>query len=116
MKKLIYKSFFIFSVSFVLASCSTSVIEEVIIDEEVSYVNTIKPIIVTNCTTTCHNDVQTNAGLNLTAYKNLKEAIETRGLLDRINSATNSMPPTGQMEANTIATIEKWASEGFIVD
>ncbi len=116
MKKITYKLFLVFSISFTMVSCSTSVIEEVVVNEEITYFNTIKAIIVTNCTTTCHNDVQTDAGLNLTSYKNLKDAVETRGLLDRINSASNPMPKGGQMEANLIATIEKWVDEGFIVD
>ncbi len=80
----------------------------------INYQDNIRPIITANCVS-CHGNPPTNnAPMPLTTYNEVRSAVETRGLLSRINSTTNPMPPNGRMPASTIQIIEDWVDQGFL--
>ncbi|MBC9796990.1 hypothetical protein [Sinomicrobium weinanense] len=84
--------------------------------EEVTYVDDVQPIIQSNCLS-CHSDPpQNNAPMHLTTYNAVKQAVENRGLLTRINSTSSPMPPTGRMSQANRNIIEEWVDQGFIED
>lgn len=109
MKKLI----FILLVAFFLTSCSEAVIEEVVITQPVTFNADVAPIISNNCLP-CHAGSSPSAGLNLEGYTNVRNATQNGNVLTRINSASNPMPQSGQMAPALIATIEKWAADGYL--
>jgi hypothetical protein len=79
----------------------------------VSWQADIRLIIQNNCTT-CHNDPPVNqAPMSLITYDDVRNAVENRGLLGRINSSSSPMPPTGRLPAGTRQLIEDWADLGF---
>ena len=79
----------------------------------VSWQDDIRLIIQNNCTT-CHSDPPRNqAPMSLVTYDDVRNAVENRGLLGRINSTSNPMPPTGRLPAATRQLIEDWADLGF---
>ncbi len=105
--------FLIVAISLSLSSCSTSVIEEVIITAPITYNADVSTIISNNCLP-CHAGTAPSAGLNLETYLGVRGAAEGGNLLNRINNASNPMPVGGQMPAALIATIEAWAEQGYI--
>ncbi|WP_188371271.1 hypothetical protein [Muriicola marianensis] len=79
----------------------------------VSYQRDIRPIMQGNCLS-CHGNPPTqNAPMSLTTLNEVKNAIETRGLLSRINSTTSPMPPNGLMPQTARALIAEWANQNF---
>ena len=79
----------------------------------ITYVGNIRAIITTNCTG-CHGDPPTQgAPMSLTTYNDVRGAVETLNLLERINSTTNPMPPTGLMQNDTRQLIEDWVDLGM---
>lgn len=91
--------------------------EEIIIDDYVNYEDQIKDIIDTNCIS-CHNNPPENgAPMPLTTYNNVKDAIENRGLINRISSTDLgfSMPFGGPtLPQNLIDLIVLWEEEGLL--
>ena len=80
---------------------------------DITYVGNIRGIITANCTG-CHGDPPTQgAPMSLTTYNDVRGAVETRNLLARINSTTNPMPPTGQMQSDIRQLIEDWVDLGM---
>ena len=84
---------------------------------EVTYTNTVKNIIDNNCIV-CHTSPpQNGAPMTLTTYENVKSAVLTRGLLNRISrdqGATGMMPNGGtRLPQATIDKITTWAENGF---
>lgn len=85
--------------------------------DEITYTNTVKSIIDNNCVV-CHAATPVNgAPMSLTTYENVKNAVLTRGLLDRISrtqGAPGMMPNGGtRLPQDKIDQINTWASEGF---
>ena len=86
--------------------------------EIISYNKDIAPIISSNCIF-CHTNPPVNgAPMSLSTYDNVKDAIKTRGLLDRISRAQGApgMMPNGGMKLpqSSIDKIIKWQTDGFI--
>lgn len=80
---------------------------------EVTYQNDIRVIIQNNCNS-CHSDPpRQNAPMSLTTYFEVVDAVDNRGLLGRINSTSNPMPPGGRMPAATRQLIEDWIDQGL---
>lgn len=100
-----------------MASCTTTEIplDEVTtpIVEVVNYNGDVKTIIDNNCIG-CHGTSSPQAGLSLVTYQQVRNAAENGNLLNRVNNATNPMPPSGLLPANTRAILDAWASEGFL--
>lgn len=101
-------------------SCSTNseddlIVKEVIV-EEVKYTENIKPIIDNNCIG-CHGNINPNAGLTLTNYNQVKQAVLNNGLIDRISKPSGDpqlMPTSGRMPQQTIDLVTQWNSDGLL--
>lgn len=79
----------------------------------ISYAEDIRAILQANCTS-CHGNPPTqNAPMSLTTLEQVRSAVNSRGLLTRINSTTNPMPPTGLLPAATRQLLEDWVDLGF---
>ena len=107
------KILLLFATVFIMIGCSTSTIEEVEITEPVAYNPDVRTIVSNNCLP-CHAAPTPAAGLNLENYINVRNSTENGNLLNRINNASNPMPPSGQMPPALIAMIEQWAEEGYV--
>jgi uncharacterized membrane protein len=80
---------------------------------DLTYTSDIRPIIQANCLS-CHGNPPTNnAPMSLTNYTLVKSAVETRGLVGRINSSVNPMPPNGRMPSATRQMITDWVNQGL---
>ncbi len=82
-----------------------------------TYTNSIKSIINNNCIS-CHgNTPSRGAPMSLTTYQNVKDAITTRGLIDRISRAqgASGMMPLGgtRLSQSSIDQIVDWKNNGF---
>lgn len=99
--------------SFAMTQCSTSVIEEVVIAETITYTKDVKTIIDNNCVS-CHNATDLVAGLDISSFATLQSATENGNVIARINDASSPMPQSGLMDATLIATIEKWVDDGYL--
>lgn len=78
-----------------------------------TYNGNVKVIIDNNCIV-CHGATGAAAGMSLTTYDQVKTAVQTRGLLDRINNSSNPMPPSGKMAQSNLDVITKWNTEGLL--
>lgn len=78
-----------------------------------NYTEDIQPLIQSNCISCHSNPPVNNAPMSLETYDDVKNAVETRSLLARINSSTNPMPPQGRLPANTRQIIEDWIDQGL---
>lgn len=110
----------------ILTSCSTSADPEEMsvpntddpiandpVTEDLTYDADIKAIIDGNCIS-CHGNPPTNnAPMSLESYNDVTNAVDNRGLLNRINSTTNPMPPGGRMPSATRQLIEDWINQGM---
>ena len=84
---------------------------------KISYNNDVKPIIQSNCLF-CHtNPPQNGAPMSLVTLLDVRNAIENRGLLDRISrpqGAPGMMPNGGtRLPQTSIDIITKWRDDGF---
>lgn len=83
----------------------------------VTYINDVKPIIDNNCIV-CHtNPPENGAPMPLLTYNNVKEAIQNRGLIDRISSNDLGflMPFGGpRLPQHLIDTIIEWQADGLL--
>ena len=79
-------------------------------NEEVTFTNTVSPIIINNCATTgCH--VAGTERVLLTNYTEIKAAIngvENRTITDK------NMPPSGPLSACDISKLKKWIDDGAL--
>ena len=109
MKKLI-----ILSISLlVLSSCSSDDESMDPIDNGISYMGNVKAIMDTNCIS-CHGDPLANgAPMPLLTLANVKEAIQNRDLIGRIEDGT--MPPAGSadLSAAQIQTVKDWKANNY---
>lgn len=104
----------------ILSSCtsdSLSDLEDPNNISEITYTTTVKSIIDNNCIF-CHGTTPTNgAPMSLTTYENVKDAVLTRGLLDRISRSegtTGAMPLGGpRLPQNDINAISAWIDADF---
>ncbi|WP_369998773.1 hypothetical protein [Winogradskyella sp.] len=91
--------------------------EEVLIENFVTYESDIKPIIDNNCIS-CHSNPPINgAPMALTTYDDVKNAVENRGLIERISSTdTGFLMPFGgpRLPQNLIDLVIQWEEEGLL--
>ena len=90
---------------------------------KISYLATIQPIFINNCTSICHNSTH-STGLDLRTYDGLMDGSNnfvnvivafdsTQGiLLQYVKSFT--MPPTGNLSPSQINRIATWIQEGAL--
>jgi hypothetical protein len=96
---------------------STSDLIDNTVGGDITYNNTVKGIVQNNCLF-CHTSPpQNGAPMQLTTYADVKNAVMSRGLLDRISRPQGSqgmMPNGGQrLPQATIDKIFQWAQNGF---
>jgi len=113
MKKFLILSTFFFL--YIFTSCSSNSIDDIIDppnNNNVTYNGNIKIIIDNNCLN-CHTNPPVNgAPMPLTTFQNVKEAVENRGLIGRVENG--SMPPTGNdLTAAQVQAIKDWQIGGF---
>ena len=77
----------------------------------VTYANSVKSIIDGNCTS-CHgNPLTNNAPMQLLTLDNVKEAVQNRNLIGRVENGT--MPPSGNLTTTQIQALKDWQTGGF---
>ncbi|GHC52835.1 c-type cytochrome [Ulvibacter litoralis] len=119
MKPSFYLLFFL-CISF--TACTSSTYDDIEQQQEelpsfITYQD-VRPIFEANCVT-CHSSPpQNGAPMSLEIYSEVANAIETRGLLDRINreeGAGGLMPLGGpRMSQQSIDLIVQWDTEGLL--
>lgn len=104
----------------VLYSCESNTYEELqdapVIEGNVTYTQYIQPIIANNCLS-CHSGGGVSSFRPLGTYSQLKEAVLTTNLLDRIqrqNGEEGQMPQTGRMSPADIQLILQWNEDGLL--
>ncbi|SFB22943.1 hypothetical protein SAMN05660845_2158 [Flavobacterium swingsii] len=119
------KLLFIIAAFATLSSCSNDSTSDITMpvppannSTTIKYSTDIAPIISANCLG-CHSSPPVNgAPMQLTTYNDVKNAILTRGLIDRISRAqgTPGMMPNGgtRLPQETIDRIIKWQTDGFV--
>ena len=81
----------------------------------VAYRANVKSIIDQSCATSgCHNAATNTSGLTLETYAQVKNAFQNKNALGRMESTTNSMPPTGNLPNTSIEMIKKWRDQGYL--
>jgi len=113
------KYLFLMLTVLVLSSCESTTYEDLqesaIIGSDINYTNDIQPIIASNCLS-CHSGGGVSSFRPLGTYTQLKEAILTTNLLDRIqrqNGEQGQMPQTGRMSQSNINLILQWNANGL---
>jgi len=110
---------YLLAISITAFNCSNSSSDDLMTDPDptptvVSYDANIKSIMSSNCTS-CHGSTPTNgAPMSLTTYTQVKNAVENRGLISRINSVSSPMPTGGLMPKATRDLVQAWKDGGFI--
>ncbi len=116
-KKHIYP---IYTILIVLFGCTNAsendLIDQTELPELVTFLD-VQPIINNNCVV-CHtNPPENGAPMPLLNYENVKDAVQNRGLLDRISSEDLGflMPFGGpRLPQNLIDTIIQWEEDGLL--
>lgn len=81
----------------------------------ITYTKNVKSIIDGNCIS-CHQTGKVAAFRPLTTYAQVKEAVQSAGLLNRIqlqNGEQGIMPQGGRMSQANIDIIKKWNTDGL---
>lgn len=113
--------YLIFSVLLINISCSNHSEDDLtdpVVLNTTKYLQNIKPIIDNNCIS-CHGATPSNgAPMSLVTYAQVKDAIQNRGLLDRISRAQGSpgmMPFQGtRLPQASIDLIIDWNTDGLL--
>ena len=116
-----FKYLLYFASLFCFTNCSYNsgddLTEAIIIEEFVTYEDNIKSIIDTNCIF-CHSNPPVNgAPMSLITFDDVKNAVENRGLIDRISSTDAGfvMPFGGpRLPQNLINLVIQWEQEGLL--
>ncbi|WP_038262834.1 hypothetical protein [Zhouia amylolytica] len=120
MKKLTFlsKTTTLLLFSICLTSCSStddSAMENIpdeIDGTSITYENTIKGIMTSECTS-CHGSTTSQgAPMSLVTYAQVVDAVDNRNLVGRIESNTNPMPQGGKMSQTKIDQIKAWVANG----
>lgn len=112
---------FLLSVFALVTSCTSDSQSDLIEDtlpSSISYTNSIKSTIDSNCIS-CHGTTPANgASTSLKTYQNVKDAVLNLGLIDRISKAQGAggMMPNGgtRLPQSKIDEIITWKNNGFV--
>jgi len=105
-----------------LMSCSNdnpdTLMEDMPVDGMITYKQNVKSIIDNNCIS-CHATTPRNgAPMSLVTYDQVKNAIQNRGLLNRIslNNGNSLLMPQGgpRLPQTTIDIVSQWQQEGLL--
>lgn len=118
MKKIKYIIFSTFLFSISCSNNSEDDLTNPVVLNTTKYMQDIKPIIDNNCVS-CHGAIPSNgAPMSLVTYAQVKEALQNRGLLDRISRAQGApgmMPNLGtRLPQATIDLIIDWNTDGLL--
>jgi len=103
----------IFFLLFAISSCSSDDSVDPPANNGVTYTGNVKAIIDANCLN-CHGNPPTNAApMSLLTSAEVKEAIQNRNLIGRIENGT--MPPAGNpdLSAAQIQAVKDWEANNF---
>lgn len=117
MKTKLYLYLPLFALLFSCSENSTDDLVNITLPATVTYSNSIKTIIDNNCIS-CHNSPPVaGAPMPLLTYQNVKDAIQNRGLLNRISrdQGTPGMMPLGgsRLPQTTIDLFAQWQNQGL---
>ncbi|HET8838087.1 MAG TPA: hypothetical protein VFM82_03745 [Flavobacteriaceae bacterium] len=108
---------FLFTLIIGCTSVSTEDLVAPIPIDEITYTTNIQPIVANNCVLCHSNPPENGAPMPLTSYEFVKDAMETRGLLDRIQRSEGTpgaMPLGGPRLPQTLIDIfEQWKANGM---
>jgi len=101
--------------TFIMFSCSSddsNPVQDPDPDPDVTYTKSIKSIIDGSCLN-CHGNPTANgAPMSLTTFAEVKDAVQNRGLIGRVEDG--SMPPAGtDLTAAQVAAIKAWQTANF---
>lgn len=121
MKNNFLKKIIVLAWTFSILGCTTASTDDLIDPMEVdltTYTEHVQPIITNNCIT-CHSNPPVNGtSMPLTTYEFVKNAVETRGLLDRIQrqeGQPGAMPNGGpRLPQPLIDLIVQWEADGLL--
>jgi len=104
---------------FALYSCETHTYEDLqnepVVEGDITYTTHIQPLVAANCVN-CHSTEGSASFRPLGSYAELKDAVLTTNLLERIHSQNGEpilMPPTGRMPQVNIDLITEWNAAGM---
>ena len=116
MKKYIYLS----GLALILCNCDSNSYESIegpdVTVDKITYTANVKSIIDGNCIV-CHSSGGMASFRPFNTYAQIKEAVQTTNLLDRIqrqNGETGQMPKTGRMPQQKIDVILQWNRDGLL--
>ena len=104
-----------------ITSCTTQSTSDLIdikpmpINVSVTYTNTVRDIINTNCVS-CHGNPPGGAPNSLTTYLDVKDSVLSGNLIERINLPPGdgrAMPPSGKLPQPIVDQIIKWQTDGL---
>lgn len=117
------KLFFSILCTILLLSCTSKTYDDL---EEVQFMDPVEKItyqdvsfVFETICTACHsNPPQNGAPMSLSSYSEVKDAVETRGLLDRIsrNEGANGLMPLGgpRLPQQDIDLLFQWNTDGLL--
>lgn len=109
----------IVSILLISQSCTTAIIDEGNVNalppltRTVTYQSDVESIMFNNCIT-CHGGQAPSDGLDLSTFQNTRTAAEQRNLIQRMNDATNPMPPQGLLSPELRQVMDKWVADGLL--
>ncbi len=80
--------------------------------DSIKFTKYIKPIIIMECTQSCHGATNPSGGVSLVTYDDIKA--KATNIKNRINSASSPMPQAGKMPQTRIDSIECWINNGAL--
>ena len=114
------KYFYLIIFTFLLNSCQSDTYENIskptVFPSKVTYTSNVKAIIDGNCIV-CHSSGGMASFRHFTTYEEVKDAVQTTNLLDRIqrqNGEPGQMPKTGRMSQDKIDIILQWRKDGLL--
>jgi len=117
--KNIKKSGFVLLGFFLSVSCANDSEEDLISfggnpNGTVTFQADIRPIFQNACNECHSNPPRNGAPQPLVTLEEIRTNVENRNLLDRINSLSAPMPPSGLLPENTRQLIQAWVDGGFV--
>ena len=123
-----YKFLYVVGGIFLLVSCTTNTLDDlqpvqVVVEEdegdpELVTFEQVGPIFSNNCTICHSNPPQNGAPMPLVTFENVRDAVENRGLIDRISrqeGAPGLMPLGGpRLPQQSIDLVSQWEEDGLL--
>lgn len=113
--KIINLTFILLVITVLGQSCTKAIIdytESTVIPKEVNFDQNIEAV-VTNYCTTCHAGNSPADGIDLTSYDMVKHYSENGNLIERLNDASNPMPPNGMLSPNDRLLFDYWRNNQY---